>query len=651
VEVVNLDPVPGQGVCILAGPGCAKTYTIVQRWRRLDREARSTLFLTSVNATKHRLLEAMGPDAPRVQPCVKTFGSVAMALCGRPTDGSGMSHEDLQQQVTDLQALLAQVVVPGLVTAHAWTSTWSVPAFAKAVVQRMKKWYRQYTLLVPDAMKFRAEHEPLQVPNMLPDLRALTWSFLARAWARSRAVVKDRTGWAEYAATVLGPLREAGWLFHDAKPDTHPVADSAEAGMKGEDEGHMVDVDDGDGPAMDPDPTDDQTSPELLVTYATWWVLVTCSEDLVHAGEDVCQWSELRLALGVSGVLDVSARVADPRTLCEVSVDEASDLSMVHTACAIRIAQVTKSHLVLVGDPRQHIYGFSGAQDVLSLGPKVLGMPIRYMPLRTCFRLPRRVLAFAQGFHVGSDALVCPPGVPEGHVVVKWQSSAQAAYLAMEQARDPRVSPALAKSVALVFRSNRALGEALLAMARPRRTVFVEDRFRKDLVKAWSSVVAAAAAATTTTCPEGGDDGIGGAGGDDDRDGPKTRTQVLTEVIQAEPGGWGATPGAHQASSPLAWMQALSSASPRTALPHVIMVTVHGSKGSEYDTVFVDGAVLKWTGRRGDCMDHLEFVGITRAKVCLVLAPHVGPEFVDAGVRRLLHDVADEWADGPPTAE
>ena len=38
----------------------------------------------------------------------------------------------------------------------------------------------------------------------------------------------------------------------------------------------------------------------MFTVYCTWWVLVNRAETLISRGEDTCNWSELRVALGIA---------------------------------------------------------------------------------------------------------------------------------------------------------------------------------------------------------------------------------------------------------------------------------------------------------------------------------------------------------------
>ncbi len=77
-----------------------------------------------------------------------------------------------------------------------------------------------------------------------------------------------------------------------------------------------------------------------------------------------------------------------------IFIDECQDLSKAQFAVAAKYGR-QGSRVLAVGDPRQSIYGFTGA-DVESFARVKRMTRATQLPLTTCFRCPQRVIALAQ---------------------------------------------------------------------------------------------------------------------------------------------------------------------------------------------------------------------------------------------------------------
>jgi hypothetical protein len=638
-----------------------------------------TLFLTSVNATKFRLEEAFVEQGAGTVDSVRTFGSVAMAVCG-PDPGMTMKHfVTMLPQLRTAVAPLLHATTAG--TAPSWTRPgWygqgeEFQTLRRDTIRCLRKWYKQFRLAEKTAPRESKpddlEHEQT-APGFfgIPDLCYVSHTWLARRCTPEQL-------------ECLKP-----WTWGSVHAD----------------------------PGMEAPPT----SP--FTVLATWWLLRFQAECLVSRGEDTCNWAELRVALG-GHELEVSclqqeqeheqegegARKTDEdvdmetddfepdidpdlkdtdmdpdsdpdpsRRLAEISVDEASDLTLVHCACAIQLARTLRCQLVLVGDPRQHIYGFTGAQDVLSMDDASLGVPVVRLPLSTCFRLPRAVLdlALALGAHThthththalthGKEAegetgagLRSPVWAPPGRVLVQRGTKAQGAFVNMVRERHPVIVGSSA--VAVLFRSNKDLMHGILDVladdpgshaSPPLALKYVLDaRVHKDLATALKR-----AQQTRTRTSDRGDDAetVADFTAEDayaavlDEGGPQNRVDVLAGVLatryradvlsRVQPYIPGESVFALGGGGGGLFTASKRGGCARRAPMPVHLLTVHSSKGSEFDTVIVDGKVFRWSRSDPPTLPHnpdpVEFVGITRSKSCLVLATQVSEKDTGTTIR------------------
>jgi len=112
--------------------------------------------------------------------------------------------------------------------------------------------------------------------------------------------------------------------------------------------------------------------------------------------------------------LDLTPR----ETFRTVFVDEVQDLSAARVKLALRLAGKT-GRIVAVGDPRQAIYGFAGAdtESIPNLRDELASTPrgVKVLRLDLCYRCPKAVIRFvrAMGLHTTIEAL---PNAPEGEV-------------------------------------------------------------------------------------------------------------------------------------------------------------------------------------------------------------------------------------------
>lgn len=96
-----------------------------------------------------------------------------------------------------------------------------------------------------------------------------------------------------------------------------------------------------------------------------------------------------------------------------IFLDEAQDLSRARQALARKFLRPTTGRMVIVGDDRQAIYGFSGA-DAAALSNMISGLGATCLPLSVTWRCPRAVVALANSLVPDLEAA---PSAKEGSVL------------------------------------------------------------------------------------------------------------------------------------------------------------------------------------------------------------------------------------------
>lgn len=96
-----------------------------------------------------------------------------------------------------------------------------------------------------------------------------------------------------------------------------------------------------------------------------------------------------------------------------IFLDEAQDLSRTRQALARKFLKYGTGRMIVVGDDRQAIYGFTGA-DAAALSNLIQSLRAKVMPLTTTWRCPKAVVALAQT--IVPDIQAADTAI-EGHVV------------------------------------------------------------------------------------------------------------------------------------------------------------------------------------------------------------------------------------------
>jgi superfamily I DNA/RNA helicase len=95
-----------------------------------------------------------------------------------------------------------------------------------------------------------------------------------------------------------------------------------------------------------------------------------------------------------------------------IFVDEAQDLSPARQALIRKFVKPHTGRLIVVGDPSQAIYGFSGADDE-ALPNLIKALDATILPLSVTWRCPKAVVKLAQGIVADIEAA---PSAPDGTV-------------------------------------------------------------------------------------------------------------------------------------------------------------------------------------------------------------------------------------------
>ena len=96
-----------------------------------------------------------------------------------------------------------------------------------------------------------------------------------------------------------------------------------------------------------------------------------------------------------------------------IFLDEAQDLSRTRQALARKFLKFGTGRMIVVGDDRQAIYGFTGA-DAAALDNLIVSLRAKVMPLTVTWRCPKAVVKLAQTIVPDIEAA---PTAPEGQVL------------------------------------------------------------------------------------------------------------------------------------------------------------------------------------------------------------------------------------------
>ena len=147
-----------------------------------------------------------------------------------------------------------------------------------------------------------------------------------------------------------------------------------------------------------------------------------------------------------------------------IYLDEAQDLSRARQALARKFLK-PQGRMIVVGDDRQAIYGFTGA-DADALPNLIQSLGARVLPLSITWRCPKAVVAWAQSYVPDIEAA---PSAPEGSVTTIGELPSDVApgdaILCRNMAPLVSVAYSLIREGVACRVEGRSIGEGLVALA------------------------------------------------------------------------------------------------------------------------------------------------------------------------------------------
>lgn len=302
-----------------------------------------------------------------------------------------------------------------------------------------------------------------------------------------------------------------------------------------------------------------------------------------------------------------------PWTADWVFVDEAQDISKAHRALIRASIKPGHGRVLFVGDPKQAIYGFAGA-DADSFDAIVEEFECTELPLSVCYRCPTAVLDLAREIVPQIEAR---PGAPEGVV----RSATPDGFIDEAKRGDMVLCRLNAPLLSLAFKLI-AVGTSACV------------RGRADLGEGLGKVI--------NKCSKGGFDNFGlalDAWGDREQDSARKRYGKKSEdALLARLEGiadqaecirviWGASGATSAAQLKAAISKLFADKDPKVTLS-----SVHRAKGLEAPRVFIampDRLGQAWPNSQQWMIDqekNLEYVAITRAMRELIFIDGDAPE-------------------------
>jgi DNA helicase-2/ATP-dependent DNA helicase PcrA len=275
-----------------------------------------------------------------------------------------------------------------------------------------------------------------------------------------------------------------------------------------------------------------------------------------------------------------------------VLVDEAQDLNAVQREVVMR-ATDRDGHVVAVGDSRQAIYGFAGA-DTASIQTLTGKLSAKVMPLSICYRCPKSHLDLARSIVPQIEAR---PDAPEGEIV---QTTADEALRAM---RDEDL---------VICRMNAPLATLAMKLIRSGRKCSIKGR---DIGSGLLSLMDRWMRGTSLA------EGVGRLMDYLDRESAKLekagRERQLESLRDRVDTVLAISDGCHTVADARARVEAIFTDNPTAG---VTLSSVHRAKGLEANRVMIyKPELLDWK-RRGSAEwevaqgENLKYVALTRAK-------------------------------------
>jgi DNA helicase II / ATP-dependent DNA helicase PcrA len=324
-------------------------------------------------------------------------------------------------------------------------------------------------------------------------------------------------------------------------------------------------------------------------------------DHVVAAAQDV-----YRASLAQTGVIDYDDMILFPLiknlrvkfTKDLVFVDEAQDLSRARQALARKFVRAKTGRMVVVGDDRQAIYGFAGA-DASALDNLIRGLGCKVLPLTLTWRCPQAVVREAQRLVPDITAA----GEREGTV-----------------SRLPELPDGLQETDAILCRNTAPLIEIAYKLIREGVPCKVEGRAIGEglakLAGRWKVKTVAALLNRLSDYKEREVQKHLAKGSEAKAEAVADRVDTLIEICNAV-----TAKGLHGVSDVQDYVRDLFADGARGVLT---LATYHRSKGREWERVFLWEHAARCPSRaaRQDWQkvqeDNLAYVAITRAKDTLV---------------------------------
>lgn len=245
-----------------------------------------------------------------------------------------------------------------------------------------------------------------------------------------------------------------------------------------------------------------------------------------------------------------------------IFVDEAQDLSPARQALIRKFVKPHTGRMIIVGDDRQAIYGFSGA-DAEALPNMVKALNATVLPLSVTWRCPKAVVAVAQQYVPDIEAA---PSAPEGAVQ-----------------RLPALPDDVAVGDAILCRNTAPLIDLAYSLIRQGKPARVEGRAIGDGLKAlatrWKITTTSALINKLDTYKDREIQKAMAKGQDQKIEEIEDRVATLLHIISAV-----TAKGHTSVEAVSAFIDALFSDNISNA---IVLCTYHRSKGREWQRVFL----------------------------------------------------------------
>jgi superfamily I DNA/RNA helicase len=278
-----------------------------------------------------------------------------------------------------------------------------------------------------------------------------------------------------------------------------------------------------------------------------------------------------------------------------VIVDEAQDMNKAQLILAQKVVK-KGGHIVLVGDDRQAIYGFRGA-DAGGIDRLKAELKATELSLNTTYRCPKSVVALAAAIVPDFNAA---PSAPEGKVLSMMLDKAVEAVgpgnfiLSRKNAPLASVCMKLLKLGKRARISGRDIGAGLIGL--------VKKLGKKNSIPAFLERLAAWEAQQIKRLK---------AAGRESADARVEAVKDQAETLKA------LAEGMESVGALVSRIEELFTDVPE-APGFIVLSSVHKSKGLESDTVYILEDTLNRKPGRNIEESNIEYVGITRAKSTLV---------------------------------